>query len=97
MKSTFLKLNWQDFLKGLVVAVLTPIFPIVQQSISNGVLTFDWHLIEVAAAGGFIAYLSKNFFTDSTKAAVKTLEKQNVSIIEHPTPIADPLPPKVIL
>jgi hypothetical protein len=83
MKSTFLSLNWADFFKGLVVAVLTPIFPIVQQSITNGVLTFDWHVIEVAAAGGFVAYLVKNFFTDTNKAAVKTLEKQNVTVTER--------------
>lgn len=83
MKSTFLSWNWRDFIKGLIVAVLTPIIPIVQQSITAGTLVFDWHVIGVAAAGGFVAYMVKNFFTDSTKEAVKTLEKQNVTIIER--------------
>jgi hypothetical protein len=83
MKSTFLSLNWRDFIKGLIVAVLTPIIPIVQQSITAGTLILDWHVIGLAAAGGFVAYIVKNFFTDSTKEAVKTLSKQNVTVIER--------------
>lgn len=83
MKSTFLSWNWRDFIKGLVVAVITPIVPIVQQSITAGTLVFDWKVIGVAAAGGFVAYMVKNFFTDDTKEAVKTLAKQNVVVIDN--------------
>lgn len=85
MKSTFLSLNLQDFLKGLIVAAITPIVPIIQQSIANGVLTFNWKVIGLAAAGGFVAYIVKNFFTDGTKQAVRTLDKQNVKVIELPS------------
>lgn len=85
MKSTFLSLGVRDFIKGLIVAIITPIVPIVQQSISAGTLVFDWHVIGLAAAGGFVGYMVKNFFTDSTKEAVKTLSKQNVTVIEHGT------------
>lgn len=81
MKSTFLSLNMRDFIKGLIVAIITPVVPIVQQSISAGSLVFDWHIIGLAAAGGFVAYMVKNLFTDSNKEAVKTLAKQNVTII----------------
>lgn len=86
MKSTFLSWNWRDFVKGLIVAVLTPMVPIVQQSITAGSLVFDWHIISLAAAGGFVGYMVKNFFTDDTKEAVKTLSTQNVTLIEHPDP-----------
>jgi len=81
MKSTFLSLNARDFLKGLVIAILTPVFPIITESINAGSLIFNWHLIAVAAVGGFVAYMAKNFFTDGNKEAVKALEKQGATII----------------
>lgn len=81
MKSTLFTLNTRDFIKGLIVAIITPIVPIIQQSIAAGSLVFDWKIIGLAAAGGFVAYIVKNFFTDDTKVAIKTLEKQNVTVI----------------
>lgn len=87
MKSTLFSANTKDVLRGLIIAVLTPVFVIIQQSITAGSLVFDWKSIAIAAIGGFLAYLTKNFFTDSTAAAVKTLEKQNVEIVEKPQPI----------
>lgn len=83
MKSTLYSVNWRDVIKGLVVAILTPVFVIIQQSITAGSLVFDWKAIAIAAVGGLLAYLTKNFFTDTTKAAVQTLEKQNVTVIEN--------------
>jgi len=61
--SSFLSLNWRDLVKGLLMAILTPVVVIVQQSIEAGVFTFDWKSIGLAAVGGGIAYLIKNFFT----------------------------------
>lgn len=81
MKSTFMKLNWNDFLKGFKVAILTPVLPIIQQSIANGELTFNWHLIALAAAGGFVAYLTKNFFTNDVPASVNTITKAGGTVI----------------
>ena len=72
------KLNTRDFLRGLLVAVLTPVFVIVQQSIQLGSLSFNWKAIGMAAVGGFLAYLTKNFFTDSVKSAEKTIEKSTL-------------------
>lgn len=83
MKSTMFTLETKDFIKGLIVAVLTPVFVIVQQSIAAGALVFNWVAIGIAALSGLLAYITKNFFTDDTKAAVKTLAKQNVTIIEN--------------
>ena len=59
------RLNLADFAKAALVAVLTPVIPIVENSIAAGSFTMDWHNIAVAAAGGFVAYLTKNFFTPS--------------------------------
>ena len=74
MKSDRFSLNWNDFLKGLIVAVIMPVLAIVQNSIAEGELTFNWRLIGLTAIGGLVAYLIKNFLTDNVKSAEKTLE-----------------------
>ena len=63
--SNFLSLNWLDIAKGLLMAVLTPVIVIIQQSLEAGVFTLDWKSIGLAAIGGGVAYLVKNFFTQS--------------------------------
>ena len=67
-------INWNDVLKGLIVAVILPVLAVIQNSIANGELTFNWKLIGLTAAGGFVSYLIKNFFSDNVKAAENTLE-----------------------
>lgn len=57
------KLDWRDVLKGLLVAALTQPFMILQQSLAAGKLTCDWRAMGMAAVGGLVAYLVKNFFT----------------------------------
>lgn len=70
--SNLFSLNWQDVLKALLVASLTPIIPIVENSLQAGTFTLDWHNIGVAAAGGAFAYLVKNFLTPA-----QTIQKLN--------------------
>lgn len=65
-KSNLFALNLRDIAKGLLMAVLTPVVVIIQQSIEAGVFTFDWKSIGLAAIGGGVAYLAKNFFTKPT-------------------------------
>lgn len=74
MKSDRFSINWNDLLKGLIMAVIMPVLAIIQQSISEGMLTFDWRLIGLTAGGGLVGYLIKNFFSDNVKAAENTLE-----------------------
>ncbi len=62
-QSDFLKLNWADFGKGLIMAVLTPVVVIIQESLSAGTLTFNWSAIGISAVAGGVAYLIKNLFT----------------------------------
>jgi len=61
--SKFLSLNWADFGKGLVMAILTPIMAVIAQSLESGSFVFDWKTIGLSAAAGGFAYLVKNFFT----------------------------------
>ena len=54
-----------DFLRGLLVAVISSIVPIITASINSGTLTFDWKAIGLTALATAFAYLTKNFFTPS--------------------------------
>jgi len=56
-------LNFRDVLKGLIVAVILPVINVIYESIQAGSFEFDWKRIGLLAAGGFIAYIIKNFLT----------------------------------
>lgn len=68
-------LKTRDFLKGLLMAVLAGAFMVVQKSIDEGRLEFNWKNIGMAAVAAAGAYLSKNYFTDEVKQAHKTIEE----------------------
>jgi hypothetical protein len=64
MNSGFLTLNTQDFIKGLIVAVLMSALQIVYATLSSGTFTFDWMAILQAGVTAGVAYLMKNLFTN---------------------------------
>lgn len=63
--SPFLSLDWRDLTKGLLVAVISPVFTIMESSIRAGSLTFNWSSIGLTALAATGAYLVKNFITPS--------------------------------
>jgi len=65
MNSSLFKLNLVDFTKGLLIAVLTSIITLLYSSIEVGTLTFDWKLIGTTALTSALAYIMKNFLTNS--------------------------------
>lgn len=65
MKSKFLSLNATDFLRGLVVSVLSAVLTIIYQTIQAGSLTFDWKAIGTIAASAALGYILKNLLTNS--------------------------------
>ncbi len=67
--SKFMSLLPRDFIRGLVMAALAPVFTIIGQSISAGNITFDWTAIWHTAAAAGLAYLAKNFF-EPTKTVI---------------------------
>lgn len=81
MKSGMYTLQTMDFLKGLVIAVGTAVLVVVQNSIQNGELTFNWKLIATAAVGAGITYVLKNLLTDDTAAAVRKVESAGGTVI----------------
>lgn len=80
--SKFLDLTRRDFVRGLVIAVVSPIFTIVGQSVEKAIkdsaatgfiqfhLVIDWTSIwhVAVAAGG--SYLLKNFFEPTQTVVV---------------------------
>lgn len=62
-QSGFLSLGWRDFLRGLLMAILTPVLTFILNSIEHGELTLNWHLVYLSAVGGAVAYLLKNLGT----------------------------------
>ena len=71
MNSTFLNLNNKDFIKGLIVAVLSAVITIIYNTVQAGSLTFDWKAIGLTALSSAIAYIMKNLFTNSTGSFLK--------------------------
>lgn len=71
MKSAFLSLNTKDFLKGLVVSVLTSVLAIVYTSLQAGSFTIDWKAVGTAALTAALAYITKNYLTNSQDELLK--------------------------
>jgi uncharacterized integral membrane protein len=76
MKANFLQLNWQDFAKGLIVAVLTAVFAVITTLLQTGELFKKESLpvIGVAALTAFVGYITKNLFTNSQNQFAVTEE-----------------------
>jgi hypothetical protein len=54
--------QWRDIFRGLIMAILTPVFVLLQQSFENGELTVNWKALAVAALAGGAAYILKSVF-----------------------------------
>lgn len=66
MQSSLFRLNWHDLLKGLVIAILTPILVLIQAYFATGKLDVELNSVLAVGLSGLIAYLLKNFFTDNS-------------------------------
>ena len=76
MRSKFLSLNVRDFLKGLLLAVLTAVITFVYEALQTGSL-FEPGTIKkglMVALAALLAYLLKNLFTN-TQGEILTPEK----------------------
>lgn len=98
MQSTLFTWNYKDFLKALLVAFLTAFVAVIGQAITTTPPFVNITWIEVilalkAGAGASIAYLIKNFFTDTNAQAASTLTTAATTagqpIVIEPKPAAD--------
>jgi hypothetical protein len=67
MRSKILRLNSQDFIKGLIVTVICTLITGTYQIIASG-LVFNWETLKpvvIAAIGAGVSYLTKNLLTNS--------------------------------
>jgi hypothetical protein len=73
-RSIYKALNMLDLGKGLLIAFLTALFTGLIQLFEAGPFTFDWltfQPIVYSAVAAAMAYLIKNFFTNSTGELLK--------------------------
>lgn len=63
-------LQWRDVIRGVLMAAMTSALVIVQQSVESGNLNFNWHSIAMAAVGGGVAYILKNWLIEPAKTIV---------------------------
>jgi hypothetical protein len=75
MKSSkFFALNWKDFFKGLLVAVISAIITTLYELVQTGDFLNVGTLKKVGlvALSAFLAYLIKNLFTNSSNEPLKS-------------------------
>jgi hypothetical protein len=79
--SNFLTLNLRDFLKGLIVTVITAFIAYLQSIISSGSFDhFDLKTVGTATMSATIAYLTKNSLTNNQGEFMKRNPSQQEQI-----------------
>lgn len=79
-KSRFLKLNWWDAAKGLIVAFITALITALYQSIQTGANIFEWATIQnslMVALAASLAYILKNWLSNENDEFVKKSAKSS--------------------
>jgi len=76
-------LQARDFVKGLLLAVITSVLVVVQSTIETGSLKFNWQQIGMVAIGSIVAYLVKNFFSVPTVTTTYKSNEQAVTVAEE--------------
>lgn len=63
-------LKGRDWLKGLLIAVVTAVLTIVKQTVEAGSLSFNWEAILTATIAAGSAYILKNLLEPSKKVTI---------------------------
>ncbi len=77
-------LSSKDFLRGLLVAVITAPITIILQSLNEGSLVFDWKSIGAVALAGGLSYIIKNIGTPA-EVVIKDATKEQVKAVKEGT------------
>lgn len=73
-------LNRRDLVKGLIMAIIAPVVVLLEQVITSGNLSgINYSALGLAALGGGVGYLVKNFFTNSNDEFMKK-EQDNIGL-----------------
>ena len=73
-----------DWVKALIVAVLSAPVGIILDTLNTGTLVFDWKKVAIAALTGGIGYLAKNFLTGSGGQILTNKTQEEVSDAKKP-------------
>src|SRR5580693_1043679 len=73
-------INMRDFINSLLAAVAAPVIPIVTESLHAGSLTLDWKSIGIAAALGFVTWITKNFLQPAQTTITGTTEGASIHV-----------------
>lgn len=71
MKSGFASLNVQDFFKGLIIAVITALVTFLYNTMDSGELVFNWKQIITTSLTAALAYIIKNYLSNSDGGFLK--------------------------
>lgn len=69
-----------DIWKGLLVAAISPVIPIIMASLNAGSFVIDWKVIGTTALAAGLAYIAKNFFTSQQTIVNNATPGQTVVI-----------------
>ena len=58
------KLNWKDYVNGIIMAIVPAALVVLQQVMAGGITKDEWQLIIAGAIAAAVTYLTKNVFTD---------------------------------
>lgn len=75
-------LNLSDWVRGLIVAVVTGPITIILDSINQGSLTFDWKKIGLVALAAGLSYVIKNWAFTPNEVTIKNASKETVEDIK---------------
>jgi hypothetical protein len=74
MKSKLYRINWKDLGRGVLIAFATAFFTALAAALAQGGVSFTWayfNPIVMAGVSALIAYLLKNFSTNSKDKFLK--------------------------
>ena len=76
MKSKFLNLNFNDFAKGLLTAIIVAVITYIYEAVQTGSLSdIDWKIVGFTALTAAVGYLFKNLVTNSDGEVAKAERK----------------------
>lgn len=78
-------LNLRDWINSALAAVVAPVIPIVTESLQANSLVINWKSIGIAAALGFVTWITKNLLQPAQTVITGTTPGGMISVIP-PTP-----------
>lgn len=76
-------LNMSDWVRGLLVAVVTGPITIILDSLNQGTLTFNWKMIATVALSAGLSYILKNWLMTPNEITIKNPSNEQVQAVNE--------------